>query len=158
MEFPRTHARNFGIISAMSKTNKNPLRSWLLVVLIALTFLGLSRFSEPIEKAREISQYEFYKALDDNKVVEPVVRYLDHDEGATYLTGEIETDEPLDANGAPKTFTYRVLLVPGENTALMEDLLNRQIKVEVKTKIELIRIASESGQKRQYFFRACIKR
>ncbi|MBO4709885.1 MAG: AAA family ATPase, partial [Kiritimatiellae bacterium] len=88
---------------------------------------------------RELTQTEFYKALDEGKIVEPVIRFLDRDEGATYLTGEMETDKvdkdgkPLaDKDGEPVRVKYRVTLVPGENENLMEDLFNRQIQVKVK--------------------------
>ena len=74
---------------------------------------------------------EFYQAMEQGKLVEPVTRVVDRDEGETFLTGEKELDE-LDEKGSPKREQYRVLLVPGENEATMSDLLNNSIKVEVK--------------------------
>ncbi|MBR4939297.1 MAG: AAA family ATPase, partial [Kiritimatiellae bacterium] len=82
-------------------------------------------------KVKELSQYEFYQALEQGKISEPVVRHLDRDEGETFLAGEIETDK-LDKEGAPVKEKYRVALVPGENEKLMDDLLAAQIKVVIK--------------------------
>ena len=83
------------------------------------------------QKVRELSHLEFYKALEQGKITEPVIRHLDRDEGETFLTGEIETDE-LDKDGEPVKNAYRLTLVPGENEQLMADLLEAQIKVIVK--------------------------
>ena len=106
-------------------------RSWLMIALIAIMFFSLYRMNPNAPKTRELTQLEFFKAVDDGKIVEPVIRSLDRDEGETYLTGEIETDE-LDKDGNPLRETYRVSLVPGENEGLMNDLFNAQVKVIVK--------------------------
>ncbi|MBO7721684.1 MAG: ATP-dependent zinc metalloprotease FtsH [Kiritimatiellae bacterium] len=108
-------------------------RSWLMIALIAVMFFSMYRMNPNVQKTRELTQLEFFKAVDDGKIVEPVVRHLDRDEGETYLAGEIETDE-LDAQGNPVKEKYRVSLVPGENEDLMNDLFNAQIKVVVKEK------------------------
>ena len=117
----------------MAKKENNAWRSWLMIALIAAIFFGMYRMNPNVPKLRELSQLEFFKALDEGKIVEPVTRFLDHDEGETYLIGEIETDE-LDGKGNPIKESYRVLLVPGENEALMNDLFTAQIKVVVKEK------------------------
>ena len=106
-------------------------RSWFMIVLIAIMFFSMYRLNPNTEKTKEISQLEFFKAVDDGKIVEPVLRYIDRDDGETFLTGEKETDE-LDAKGNPMREKYRVTLVPGENESLMNDLFNSQIKVEVR--------------------------
>ena len=124
---------NYDIMMGMAKKEKNGLRSWFVIALIALAFLSFYRMNPNPAAISEISQIDFFKALDEGKVVEPVIRILDHDEGITYLSGELETDE-LDGKGNPRRVPYRVLLVPGENDALMEDLFTRQIKVEVKVR------------------------
>ena len=62
-----------------------------MIALIALMFFSMYRLNPNAPKTRELTQLEFFKALDDGKVVEPVVRFLDRDEGETFLTGEIET-------------------------------------------------------------------
>ena len=102
-----------------------------MIALIAIMFFSMYRLNPNAPKTRERSQIEFFKAADNGKVVEPIVRFLDRDEGETYLTGEVETDE-LDDKGNPVKETYRVPLVPGENESLMNDLLDRQFKVVVR--------------------------
>ena len=115
------------------------MRSWLLIVLVAALFFSFYRAAPSEGAVRELTQIEFYKALDEGKIVEPVVRFLDRDEGETYLTGEMETDQtdkdgkPLaDEKGDPVRVKYRVPLVPGENEKLMEDLFAQQIEVKVR--------------------------
>ncbi len=114
------------------------MRSWMLIALVATLFFTFYKTNPGKPATRELTQIEFYKALDEGKIVEPVVRFLDRDEGETYLTGEMETDavdkdgKPLaDGNGDPVRVSYRVPLVPGENESLMEDLFNRQTDVKV---------------------------
>ena len=108
-----------------------------MIALIALMFFSMYRLNPNMPKTRELTQLEFFKAIDDGKVVEPIVRFLDRDEGETYLTGEIETDE-LNDKGDPVRESYRVALVPGENETLMDDLFNRQMRVVVKAKKSLM--------------------
>ena len=108
-----------------------------MIALIALMFFSMYRLNPNVPKTRELTQLEFFKAIDDGKVVEPIVRFLDRDEGETYLTGELETDE-LNDKGDPVRESYRVALVPGENETLMDDLFNRQMRVVVKAKKSLM--------------------
>ena len=115
---------------AKKKTNQ-AWRSWLLIASIAFLFFSMYRMNPNQQKVRELSHLEFYKALEQGKITEPVIRHLDRDEGETFLTGEIETDE-LDKDGEPVKNAYRLTLVPGENEQLMADLLEAQIKVIVK--------------------------
>ena len=115
------------------KTSSSPLRSWLVIAIVVSLFFLMLKMNPNRPEVRELTQVEFYKSLDEGKVVEPVKRVLDHDEGSTYLEGERETDE-LAKDGSPKREQYRLQLVPGENERLMEDLLAEGIKVEVKEK------------------------
>ena len=133
----------------MSKVSKKPsaksdgsgsgaTRSWLIVALVAALFFTFYKVNPGESAMRELTQLDFYKALDEGKLVEPVVRYLDREEGTTYLTGEMETDaadkdgRPVtDKKGNPLRVKYRVPLVPGENEMIMEDLFRRQIQVKV---------------------------
>ncbi len=126
---------------ASKKDGKNPgaLRSWLMIALVAALFFSFYKNTPSDAGTRELTQLEFYKALEEGKIVEPVVRFLDRDEGETYLTGEMETDDvdkdgkPLaDGKGDPVRVRYRVSLVPGENESIMEDLFNQQIQVKVR--------------------------
>ena len=80
---------------ASKKDGKNPgaLRSWLMIALVAALFFSFYRSTPSDAGTRELTQLEFYKALEEGKIVEPVVRFLDRDEGETYLTGEMETDD-----------------------------------------------------------------
>ena len=119
--------------------NVGAMRSWLLIALVAALFFSFYKSTPGEAGVRELTQLEFYKALDEGKIVEPVVRFLDRDEGETYLTGEMETDavdkdgKPLaDGKGDPVRVRYRVPLVPGENESMMEDLFSQQIQVKVK--------------------------
>ena len=115
----------------MAKQPNQAWRSWLLIALIAGAFFWAFHMNPPPQAVRELTQLEFFKKVDEGKIVEPVIRFFDRDEGETYLSGEVETDE-LDESGKPKREHYRVALVPGENEGLMNDLFNSQIKVEVR--------------------------
>lgn len=115
----------------MAKTPNGALRSWLTIGLIVIVFFSMYRMNPNQPKVRDLSQLEFYRAIEAGKIREPVVRHLDRDEGETYLTGEVETDK-LDRDGNPVAEPYRVALVPGENENLMADLLDAKIRVEVK--------------------------
>ena len=114
----------------MPKMHSNAFRSWLAIALVAAVMFSLYRANPNPSKTRELTSLEFYQAIDAGKIVEPVVRHLDREEGETYLTGEIETDA-LDAKGDPVKEKYIVKLVPGENERLMDDLLQSNIKVEI---------------------------
>ena len=115
------------------------MRSWIIIATVVALFFAFYKTNPGEQAVRELTQIEFYKALDEGKLVEPVVRFIDRDEGETYLTGEMETDQvdkdgkPLaDKNGDPVRVRYRVPLVPGENEPLMENLFSQQIPVKVK--------------------------
>ncbi|MBP5284596.1 MAG: ATP-dependent zinc metalloprotease FtsH [Kiritimatiellae bacterium] len=116
---------------AQDGKNANALRSWLLIALVAALFLSFYRANPGGDKVRELNQIEFYQALDEGKVVEPVERWRDYDSGETFLAGKMETDE-LKEDGAPVAVPYRVQLIPGENESLMEDLFARRMPVVVK--------------------------
>ena len=125
----------------MAKTNDSAWRSWLVIVLIAAAFLSMYRLNPNAPTVKEIALLDFYQAMEQGKLVEPVQRVFDRDEGSTYLTGEMETDkvddkgEPLaDKDGNPVREKYRVSLVPGENEKTMDDLLAANIRVEVTEK------------------------
>ncbi len=115
------------------------MRSWIIIAVVVALFFTFYKTNPSEPAMRELTQTEFYKALDEGKIVEPVIRFLDRDDGATYLTGEMETDKvdkdgkPLaDKDGEPVRVKYRVALVPGENESLMEDLFRQQIEVKVR--------------------------
>ena len=104
-----------------------------MIALVAVMFFSMYRLNPNQPQLREMALLEFYKAMEEGKLVEPVVRVVDHDEGETFLTGEVELND-LDENGAPKREKYVVQLVPGENETTMGDLLTNNIKVTVKEK------------------------
>ena len=123
----------------MANRRSSAVRSWLVIALIAVTFMTLYRFEPDAPRTRELSLLDFYKYVDEGKILDPVTRVLDRDSGETWLAGEMETDELVASDdpkldGAPKKTKYRVALVPGENEKLMEDLLvgNIQVKIEEK--------------------------
>ena len=115
----------------MSKETNQPWRSWLLIALVASAFIAMYRMNPDQRRTRNLTQLEFYTAMDQGKLVEPVTRVVDRDDGETYLTGEVELDE-LDDKGNPKREPYRVALVPGENEGLMADILESKVKVVVQ--------------------------
>ncbi len=114
----------------MAKQTNQAWRSWLVIALVAVAFYAMYRTNPNPETTKEISLLAFYQAMEQGKLVEPVTRVVDRDEGETALVGEMETDE-LDEKGNPKKFKYRVPLVPGENEATMGDLLDKSIEVNV---------------------------
>ena len=111
----------YGIIRTMPKLKNNAFRSWLTIALVAAVFFAMYKANPNPSKSRNLTQLEFYRALDDHKVVEPVIRHLDREAGETYLTGEMEGGERFVVN-----------LVPGENERLMDDLLAAGVKVEIR--------------------------
>ena len=115
----------------MSKETYQPWRSWIMIALVALTFFAMYRMNPNQPKVREMTLLEFYGAMDQGKLVEPVTRVIDRDDGETLLSGEVELNE-LDDKGNPKREQYRVNLVPGENENTMCDLLDSKVKVVVK--------------------------
>ncbi|MBQ6136190.1 MAG: ATP-dependent zinc metalloprotease FtsH [Kiritimatiellae bacterium] len=117
----------------MEKKSANPLRSWLVIALIVLAFLSLYRLNPNEAKVAELTRIEFFKALDEGRIVEPVIRFLDRDELTTFLTGEMRAEQPGEDGGEARA-RYRVPLIPGENEKIMEDLFARNVKVLVKEK------------------------
>jgi cell division protease FtsH len=115
----------------MPKKLKPAVRSWLIIALVAFAFFSMYKMNPNRPNTRDLTQIEFFKAIEAGKIVEPVVRFVDRDDGVTFLTGQIETDE-LQKDGSPVKEQYRVNLVPGENEGLMNDLFAAQIKVVVK--------------------------
>ena len=63
------------------------MRSWIIIATVVALFFAFYKTNPGEQAVRELTQIEFYKALDEGKLVEPVVRFIDRDEGETYLTG-----------------------------------------------------------------------
>ena len=119
----------------MAKKGESAGRSWLLIALVVCALLSLYRASpQATAKTQEATLLEFYEAMESGRLVEPVTRVFDRDEGSTYLAGEMELKDELNDDGSPKKRKYRVRLVPGENERVMNDLLDNSIKVEVVEK------------------------
>ncbi len=119
----------------MAKKAESAGRSWLLIALIACALLSLYRASpQAAAKEQESTLLEFYEAMEQGRLVEPVTRVFDRDEGSTYLAGEMKLKDELNDDGSPKKRRYRVRLVPGENERVMNDLLDNSIKAEVVEK------------------------
>jgi len=102
-----------------------------MIALIVGAFFSLYRMNPSAPRVREMTMVEFYKSMEEGKLVEPVSRVFDRDEGETLLTGEVELND-LNEDGSPKRESYRVPLVPGENESLMNDLLVNNIKVAIQ--------------------------
>ena len=117
----------------MDKKSQKSMRSWLAIALIASMFVLLYRMSPSGEMIRELTQVEFFRALDGGEIEEPIVRFIDREDGETFLKGKmrVKTEERA---GEEKDVgvAFRVRLVPGENESLMNELLvrGRQVKVE----------------------------
>ena len=124
----------------MEKSTKNTARPWLLVALAALVALSFYQLSETKEQRLELTAAEFRKAVAGGAVKEPVSRIIDHDEGVTYLEGELTAaPDPSEGEDAkPHLKKFKVNLVPGENEKLMNELLDRGIKVKVKTQAKAL--------------------
>ncbi len=85
----------------MPRNDKSNIRGWLVILLIAFVFYSMYRMNPGGVQVRELTLLEFYDAVNAGRVVEPVTRVVDRDEGHTYLEGEIETDEK-DEKGEPR--------------------------------------------------------
>ena len=119
----------------MAEKRNQALRSWLVIALIVATFFSIYQFdgAGKATRPKDLTLVEFYQAMEQGKLVEPVTRVFDRDAVETYLTGERELDE-LEDDGSPKKERFRVALVPGENEATMNDLLANNIKVTIVEK------------------------
>ena len=99
-----------------------------MIVLAAIVFFLLFGRAPEMSRQQELTQVEFYRELAEDRLVQPIVRMVDRDEGSTYLMGE----RNVERDGKFVRETYRVPLVPGENEAIMTDLLRRGVQVVVK--------------------------
>ena len=129
----------------MAKPKQNALRSWLVILLIVLAFMSMYRMGpSSAPKTEELTLLDFFKKIDEGKILDPVTRVIDREAGdATWLTGEMETDELITSddpklNGTAVRKRYRVALIPGENEKLMEDLLASNIQVKIEEKRSVI--------------------
>ena len=114
-----------------------------MIALIAAVFFSMYRLNPNRAETRVLSQREFYTALEQNLVAEPIVRVIDRDEGETFLAGFLRTEAAPNAaekeadsleSSAPSKVAFRVPLVPGENDALMQDLFRRGLNIKVETR------------------------
>lgn len=121
-----------GIINDMAKKTEKAWRSWLVIALVAFTFIALHRLNPNTPKITELTQLEFFKAVDKGMIIQPVFRHIDRDDGTTFLAGEMTTGKTDEETGKSLTTNYKVLLIPGENEALMDSLFKRNIKVVIK--------------------------
>ena len=115
----------------MENKTKSNARSWLVILTIAVVFVMLYRMNPAPSQPRELTTLEFYEALSRNAVSQPVVRYLDRENGSTCLKGECKLSE-TDAETKETretTVDFVVPLVPGENEKMMEYLLQKGIQV-----------------------------
>ncbi len=115
----------------MDKGKSSTARSWVTVAIVAAVLFVMFKANPGRPQARDLTLVEFREDLAGGRIVEPVRRVLDHDEGSTYFVGErkVETDD-----GKVQRERYRVMLVPGENERFMEKLLASGVKVKVEEK------------------------
>ena len=53
----------------VSKKNLSALRSWLMIALVALVFFSMYRLNPNQSPVRELTQLEFYDAMNEGKLV-----------------------------------------------------------------------------------------
>ncbi len=104
-----------------------------MIALIALVFFSFYRLNPNKPKVTDLTQIEFFDSLEKGRIVEPVIRFTDRDEGTTSLIGE-RLSEKTNEKGEPLKEKYRVPLVLGENEELMKSLFARNINVKVEEK------------------------
>lgn len=131
----------YDIIRNMSKESKFNFRGWLVVALIAFIFFSAYRADRSGTEINDLTTLELYRAIKDRRVMEPVQRVFNVDNGTTSIYCKLKTaktDESgallKDEKGNVLTEPYHVVLVPGENERLMDELLKAGIKTEVVEK------------------------
>ena len=77
-------AGRFGIIHSMANQPNQAWRSWLMIALVAAAFFSMYRMNPNPPRTRDITLLEFYQAMEQGQLVEPVTRVVDRDEGETY--------------------------------------------------------------------------
>ena len=114
----------------MEKKNGNGIRSWLMIATVAVMFFALYRMApKPGETVEKLTLAAFDRALAENRIVEPVTRYVDREDSTTELRGTMK--ETADGE-EQKTVRFRVPLVGDETEALMADLREKKIEVEIE--------------------------
>lgn len=123
----------------MSKKPKFNFRGWLVAALVAFIFFSAYKAEKTSNKVKNLTTLEFYRAIKENRVVQPVQRTFDIDNGTTSIYCKLKTKETdgtgsliKDEKGNVPTELYHVVLVPGENERLMNELLNAGINTEIK--------------------------
>ena len=101
-----------------------PRSGWIILAVIAATFLAMRLMNPNQPQFTEISQTEFRALVDDGQVAQ-VKRVRALGSGSTYIAGEMKSD-----SGKPVKF--RVNLVPGENEKLMEYLVEHGVSCPVE--------------------------
>ena len=123
------------------QNNRKSLRSWLIVALVAFAFFSLYRMNPNPTRTHELTQLDFLRALESGRIVEPVVRFLDRDNGETRLEGKMRLPESAEQGKAvdgvsPESalVEYHVRLIPGESEELMNNLLKSGVQVSITEK------------------------
>lgn len=112
----------------MEKKSNATMRQLLLAALAALAALSLWRTGAGTARAVEMTAPELKAALREGRVVQPIKRVVNQSEGTTRLEGELAKSADSPSVRAP----FRVNLVPGENSRLMNELEDANVKVQVK--------------------------
>lgn len=99
----------------------NARGGWILLAVVAATFMAMRFFQPQPPQARELSLTEFRSMVASNEVAK-VERVRLIESGQTYLRGNLR--ENLEA--------FRVVLVPNENESLMEYLAAKGVKCPVR--------------------------
>ena len=107
-----------------------PLSGWVVLAVIAATFLAMRMMNPNRPVFDSISQTEFRALVESGQVVK-VKRVRALESGSTYLAGERKSEA-----GAPVKF--RVNLVPGENEKLTEFLVARGVSCPVEEEEPLL--------------------
>ena len=107
-----------------------PLSGWVVLAVIAATFLAMRMMNPNRPVFDSISQTEFRALVESGQIVK-VKRVRALESGSTYLAGERKSEA-----GAPVRF--RVNLVPGENEKLTEFLVARGVSCPVEEEEPLL--------------------
>ena len=107
-----------------------PRSGWIILAVIAATFLAMRLMNPNRPLVNEISQTEFRALVEEGRVLQ-VKRVRALESGSTYIAGELKSD-------ADKPVKFRVNLVPGENEKLMDFLVEHDVSCPVEEEEPLL--------------------
>ena len=129
----------------MEKRSKPQILNWLVIAAMAAITISFWRNGTGEGAFVELSPVEFHRALGEGRVVEPLRRIVNNDEGTTRLEGALAVAQEDGGAGkaaeggkSKQTVRFRVNLVPGENAKLMDALAEAGVKTLVRNETSAI--------------------